>query len=47
MVANWLAHRVVALKKQVHLNWEYSGTQDLNYEVNHPISKAKLKNLLK
>jgi hypothetical protein len=28
MVIQWLAHRVIPLKKQVHPSWEYSGSQD-------------------
>jgi hypothetical protein len=27
MAADWLAHRVQLLKKQVHQGWEYSGLQ--------------------
>jgi hypothetical protein len=32
VAAHWLAHRVIPLKKQVHLGWEYNGTQDLTLE---------------
>jgi hypothetical protein len=28
VATHWLAHRVIALKKQVHPSWEYNGAQD-------------------
>jgi hypothetical protein len=28
VVAHWLTHQVMPLKKQVHPGWEYSGVQD-------------------
>jgi hypothetical protein len=30
VTANWLARRVMPLKKQVHPGWEYSGSNDPN-----------------
>jgi hypothetical protein len=42
----WLAHQVQLLKKQVHLGWEYSGSQDLTPETQEKISpKLLLKHL--
>jgi hypothetical protein len=47
VVANWLAHRAVPLKEQVHPDWEYNGIQDPTCEVNHHITIVKLEHLLK
>jgi hypothetical protein len=40
------AHRVIPLKKQVHLGWEYSGTQDLTWETFEKIGPDHLVKLL-
>jgi hypothetical protein len=42
----WPAHRVIPLKKQVHLGWEYSGVQDPTQETNEKISPEHLVKLL-
>jgi hypothetical protein len=47
VVANWLARRVVSLKKQVHPRWEYCGVQDLTCKSDQNIELAKLTELLK
>jgi hypothetical protein len=47
VVANRLAHRIIPLKKQVNLVWEYSEIQDPTYEINHYITNAKMECLLK
>jgi hypothetical protein len=47
MVTNWLAHRVVPLKKQVHPGWEYCGVQDPTHELDQNIELVKLTELLK
>jgi hypothetical protein len=41
-----LAHRVIPLKKQVHLDWEYSGFQDLTQETSEKITPEHLVKLL-
>jgi hypothetical protein len=46
MAANWLAHRVTPLKKQVHPGWEYSGVQDPTRESKNNIEANKLVELL-
>jgi hypothetical protein len=46
MAAQWLAHRVAPLKKQVHLGWEYCGVQDLTRETNEKITPEHLVKLL-
>jgi hypothetical protein len=38
VAAHWLALRVLPLKKQVHLGWEYSGLLDLTQESNEKIT---------
>jgi hypothetical protein len=32
VATHWLARRVLPLKKQIHLGWEYSGLQDLTQD---------------
>jgi hypothetical protein len=46
VAANWLAHRVTPLKKQVHPGWEYIGLQDLSRESIENIRFSKLVKLL-
>jgi hypothetical protein len=46
MAANWLVHRVTPLKKQVHSGWEYSGTQDLSWEMSDNLTASKIVELL-
>jgi hypothetical protein len=46
MAAHWLAHRVIHLKKQVHLGWEYSGVQNPTRETNEKITLEHLVKLL-
>jgi hypothetical protein len=46
VTAYWLAHRVIPLKKQVHMGWEYSGAQDPNREMIEKISPNHLVKLL-
>jgi hypothetical protein len=40
--AHWLARRVQPLKKQLHLDWEYSGLQDLTWETQEKMSPELL-----
>jgi hypothetical protein len=42
VAAHWLARRVQPLKKQVHLGWEYSGSQDLTRETQENITPELL-----
>jgi hypothetical protein len=46
MAAHWLAHRVLPLKKQVHLGWEYNGLQDPARETSEKITPELLVKLL-
>jgi hypothetical protein len=47
VVANWLAYRVVLMKKQVHPGWEYYGVQYSTQELGNNIEASKLVDLLK
>jgi hypothetical protein len=38
VAAHWLTHKVLHLKKQVHLDWEYSGLQDPPRETSEKIT---------
>jgi hypothetical protein len=42
VVANWLTHQVIPLKKQVHPGWEYRGVQDPTRESDDNIEVSKL-----
>jgi hypothetical protein len=42
MATHWLARRVLPLKKQVHLGWEYSGLQDPARETSEKIAPELL-----
>jgi hypothetical protein len=44
--AHWLAHRVIPLKKQVHLGWEYNRLQDSTQETTEKINLDLLVKLL-
>jgi hypothetical protein len=44
--AHWLAHRVIHLKKQVHLDWEYSRVQNPTWETSEKITLEHLVKLL-
>jgi hypothetical protein len=46
VAAHWLARRVVPLKKEVHLCWEYSGFQDPTQETSDKITLEHLVKLL-
>jgi hypothetical protein len=46
MDAHWLARRVIPLKKQVHLDWEYNGFQDLTRETSEKITLEHLVKLV-
>jgi hypothetical protein len=46
VAAHWLARRVVPVKKQVHLGWEYSGVQDPTQETNEKVTLEHLVKLL-
>jgi hypothetical protein len=46
VAANWLAHRVTPLKKQVHPKWEYNRVQDPTRESFDNIGVSKLMKLL-
>jgi hypothetical protein len=46
MAANWLAHRVMPLKKQVHPGWEYNGLQDPTRETSDTPGVSKVVKLL-
>jgi hypothetical protein len=46
MATQWLARRVLPLKKQVHLGWEYSRFQDQNRETSDKITLKHLVKLL-
>jgi hypothetical protein len=46
VATHWLARRVVPLKKQVHLGWEYMGLQDSNQETGEKIPPELLVKLL-
>jgi hypothetical protein len=46
VAANWLARRVVPLKKQVHPAWEYNGLSDPTYKMSHRMTKDELEKLL-
>jgi hypothetical protein len=46
VAAQWLARRVIPLKKQVHPGWEYSGVQDPTHETNEKITSERLVKLL-
>jgi hypothetical protein len=43
MAINWLARRVMPLKKQVHPGWEYSGLQDPTRETSE---KSEVEDIL-
>jgi hypothetical protein len=38
VATHWLTHKVLHLKKQVHLDWEYSGLQDPSRETSEKIT---------
>jgi hypothetical protein len=42
VAANWLAHWLTPLKKQVHLGWEYDGIHDLTWETLENIRVSKM-----
>jgi hypothetical protein len=46
VAAHYLAHRVIPLKKQVHLGWEYIGAQDPTRENTEKIEPDHLIKLL-
>jgi hypothetical protein len=46
MVAHWLAHIVIPLKKPVYPGWEYSRAQDLTQETTEKIGPDHLVKLL-
>jgi hypothetical protein len=46
MTANWLAHRVMPLKKQVHPGWEYNRSNDPTRETFHNLRHSKMEELL-
>jgi hypothetical protein len=46
VAANWLAHRVTRLNKQVHPGWEYCGVQDPTRELGDNMEPTKLVELL-
>jgi hypothetical protein len=46
VVANWLARRVVPLKKQVHPGWEYYGPSIPTREDDRPLIESQLHRLL-
>jgi hypothetical protein len=46
MAANWLAHRMMPLKKQVHPRWEFSGFNDPTQEAFHNLRPSKMDELL-
>jgi hypothetical protein len=46
VATHWLARRVIPLKKQVHLGWEYSGFQDPTRETSDKITLEHLVKLL-
>jgi hypothetical protein len=46
VATQWLAYRVLPLKKQVHLGWEYSGFQDPTRETSDKITLVHLVKLL-
>jgi hypothetical protein len=46
MTANWLARRVIPLKKHVYPGWEYGGLLDLTWETFDNIKASDLVKLL-
>jgi hypothetical protein len=46
MAANWLARRVIPLKKHVHPGWEYDRLLDLTWETFDNIEASDLIKLL-
>jgi hypothetical protein len=46
MVANWLARRVIPLRKQVHPGCEYNRISDTTCETNHHLKNTQLSKLL-
>jgi hypothetical protein len=46
VAANWLARRVLPLKKQVHPGWEYNKFDNLTREVKDKIKSNQLVKLL-
>jgi hypothetical protein len=46
MATNWLASRVMPLKKQVNPEWEYSGSNDPTHETFHNLRCSKMEELL-
>jgi hypothetical protein len=46
VTAHWIAHRVIALKKQIHPRWEYNRLQDPTQETTKKIEPDHLMKLL-